>query len=142
MFRPLSFRLVPLWQEEGDGSFITETLGIGEGELDAHGADGGGIWGGVLGREQLKQVPGPVSRKQEEKFRSVPLSVSLPSLNIYIFISSPHLLASCMLSAPVLAGGGWYCHILVDMACPVSCGRCMWTGLRRWYCKKEISVHS
>ena len=93
VFGSLSFRLVPLWQEEGDRSFVTETLGIGEGELDAHGADGGGIWGRVLGREQLKQVPGPVSRKQQEEIQiwpSVRLSLSLPSINISIYlISSP-----------------------------------------------------
>ena len=80
MFQSLSFRLVPFWQEEGDGSFITETLGVGEGELDAHGADGRGIWGGVLSRKQFKQVPGPVSRKQEEKIQICP-SVRLSSFS-------------------------------------------------------------
>ena len=84
MFGSLSFRLVPLWEEEGDGSFVTETLGVGEGELDGHTADGRGIWGGVLGRKQLKQVPGPASRKQQEAIQ-ICLSVRLSTpLNIYI----------------------------------------------------------
>ena len=100
MFGSLSFRLVPLWEEEGDGSFVTETLGVGKGELDAHTADGRGIGGGVLGREQLKQVPGPASRKQKEAIQ-IFLSVCLLHLiytYMYIYI---HIYISYSISSPI-----------------------------------------